>query len=167
MKKKKWYSYILLTAVLALIILPGCSSVATETSETTAPAIQRDMAVEKLSFQVQDGGLNGRATQATHTPEHTIPEEFSSETELLLWLGEDDVSELPGVDKPEDWVNKARLVQLDALLDGYLVNVDYDYDSSNNTLNVYNTAFIGGSVYFWDPETDEVEREIILGPLDE
>jgi septal ring factor EnvC (AmiA/AmiB activator) len=92
--------------------------------------------------------------------------EFVSETELLLWLDQNTVSDQSPATTVEGWVNKALQVQAAALFDGYTVSVDYDYDATTEIYTVYNTTVIGGLIYFWDPETDEVTRESNLGAVE-
>lgn len=90
------------------------------------------------------------------------PGDFVSETELLLWLEQNDVSEAPPAETVQDWVNKALAIQLDALADGYIINMDYDYDAATETYTIYCTTIFNGSVYYWDPETDDVTRDSSL-----
>jgi hypothetical protein len=129
-----------------MLVLSGCTAGAAQINN---PAI-----LAQKTTPAQGG--------TTTTIAIVIPSDFVSEAELILWLEEDGVSELEDVDNVVDWFNKARLIQLNALEDGYIVNVDYDYDSETDTFNVYNTTVIEGTIYYWDPEADELKRDTNL-----
>jgi len=93
------------------------------------------------------------------------PRDFSSLSELQDWLLANDVSEKPVTTFAEDWYGRALELQEDALKDGYLVSVDYDYDWQTDSYSVYCTAIIRGKIFYWDPETDEVLEEFVLGTV--
>ncbi len=83
------------------------------------------------------------------------PRDFSSAQELRDWLLANDISEKPITTTSEDWYGRALEVQADALKDGYIVSVDFDYDSETDTIYVYCVTVINSYIWFWDPETDE------------
>jgi hypothetical protein len=91
--------------------------------------------------------------------------DFSSLDELEEWLVENDVSEKPVTEYAEDWYRRALEVQSDALADGYVVSVDYDVMEDGESMTVWCTAVVGGRVFYWDPETDEVYEEYSLGTV--
>ena len=74
-----------------------------------------------------------------------------------------DVSDKPVTEYAEDWFSKALEIQADALEDGYIVNADYDVFEEDEGITVWCTAIAGGRLFFWDPETDEVNEEIVFG----
>lgn len=88
------------------------------------------------------------------------PRDFNSRMELEDWLLTNDVSEKPVTPDAEGWYNRALEVQADALADGYVVSVDYDADEEG--VSVFCTTVIGGDIWYWDPETDEVFQDLYL-----
>jgi len=60
---------------------------------------------------------------------------------------------------------RALEVQEDALLDGYIISVDYDYNSTEDTYTVFCVTIIDGDIWYWDPETDEVYQDASLGKV--
>jgi hypothetical protein len=42
-------------------------------------------------------------------------------------------------------------VQQDAMIDGYIVSVDYD-TFNDGTYMIYCTTIIDGNIWYWDPE---------------
>lgn len=90
------------------------------------------------------------------------PREFNSRMELEDWLLANDVSEKPNTPDAEGWYNRALEVQADALADGFLVSVDYDGPDEELAYTIFCTTVISGSVWFWDPETDEVFQDTYL-----
>ena len=91
------------------------------------------------------------------------PKEFSSLTELRTWVQNNEVSEIPASTYAEDWMARAYQLQEDALHDGYVISVDYDYDEEG--YYVYNTAIVNGTIFYWDPESDEVLEEFGFGTI--
>jgi len=87
------------------------------------------------------------------------PKEFSSLTELRTWLQNNGISELPVTTYETDWIARAYQLQEDALHDGYVVSVDYDYDVEADACAIFNTTIINGTIFYWDPESDEVLEE--------
>lgn len=138
MNKGKWFSIVFSILLLLTLGLTSCS-----------PGL------------AQIGGVPPaqKAAALPAASDNNTPKDFASTAELLLWLGKNGVSDLPPVDNAVDWFNKARMVQADALADGYIVNIDYDYSLAYDTYKIYNTAVIDGNVYFWDPESDNVTQD--------
>ena len=94
------------------------------------------------------------------------PGSFPSDVALIAWLEDNPVSGLPPAETAEEWIEKALQVQADALADGYLVNMDYDYEEADETYFVFCTTIIDGRILFWDPETDNVTQDITLSLLE-
>lgn len=92
------------------------------------------------------------------------PREFSSLYELQQWLYSNDISDRPVTTTVNDWHTVALDLQKDALNDGYIVSVDYDYYADFNAYGVWCTTVINGESYFWDPETDVVDRDYEFPP---
>jgi len=88
------------------------------------------------------------------------PSNFESLTELDTWLASNTVSEEAQSIYADAWLRKALRLQQDALAEGYIVSVDYDYDIDTELFSIYCTTVINGTLFFWDPETDEVFEEI-------
>lgn len=93
------------------------------------------------------------------------PQDFTSLSELEDWLRANDVSERPIAEFAEGWYRKALEIQEDALKDGYIVSVDYDYDEKADLCSVFCVAIIDGELWWWDPETDEAYQDYTLGKL--
>jgi len=93
------------------------------------------------------------------------PRDFSSVTELENWLLTNDVSEMPFATSYEEWYTKALQIQEDALRDGYIVSVDYDYYHETDTFGVWCVTIINGDIWYWDPEFDEVFPDSTFGKV--
>jgi len=92
--------------------------------------------------------------------------EFSSSEELEDWLHANDVSEKPDIFSIGALYSKALEIQHDALLDGYIVSVDSDYERTEDIIYVFCTTVIEGYVWYWDPQTDEVFEDTHLGKVE-
>lgn len=93
------------------------------------------------------------------------PREFLSRGELEDWLLTNNVSEKPAGVYAEDWYAHAMEVQADALGDGYIVSVDYDYDAAEDAYFIYCTTVISGTVWYWNPETDVLFEETAFSAI--
>ena len=95
------------------------------------------------------------------------PSNFSSSSELENWLLSNGSSLQPPTTTWEGWYSRALQVQADALADGFIISVDYDYffDGVDEFLSVWNIAVINGVIWFWDPETDEPIQDNLLGSV--
>jgi hypothetical protein len=145
MKKAK--GFLIVFSVLSLVVL-GLTGCSTGLAQINNPA-----------FNIPE---DAPAQGTTSTISVLIPDDFPSEAALILWIEEETTSELPAIDNAVDWFGKARLVQLNGLNDGYIINVDYDYNESTDKYNVYCTTVIEGTIYFWDPETDDLKKDTNL-----
>jgi FtsZ-binding cell division protein ZapB len=94
------------------------------------------------------------------------PRDFTSRTELENWLAQNTISERPDSTTAEDWISNGLALQDDALADGYIINMDYDYNSDAETYMVYCTAVIDGFIWFWDPEADDINMDETLMALE-
>ena len=92
------------------------------------------------------------------------PRDFSSLSELQNWLLSNDVSERPFATTAEHWYSKALEIQEDALRDGYIISVDYDYCPERG-FSVWCVTIINGDIWVWDPETDEPYQDYSLGKV--
>ncbi len=146
MKKVKWLSIGFSILLLLTLVLTSCS-----------PGIA----------QIGGASLVQKAGAAPAAGENNTLKDFASEDELAQWLSHSPVLELPPVDNITEWFDKARMIQAEALADGYVVNIDYDYSLTYNIYKIYCTAVIGGYVYFWDPESDNVTRDHGLSGIGE
>jgi hypothetical protein len=95
------------------------------------------------------------------------PRNFSSSSELADWLQSNSISLEPPATTWEQWYSKALQRQADALADGFIISVDYDYffDGAEELLAVWNIAVIDGTIWYWDPETDVPLQDNLLGPV--
>ena len=90
------------------------------------------------------------------------PGDFPSRRALEDWLLINDVSTKPITSNAEAWIGRALEIQEDALKDGFIINVDYDYDEENEGFTVYCTTVINGYMWWWDPETDDIYEDTTL-----
>jgi hypothetical protein len=154
MKGGNWGLIGVVVLCLAIVLLAGCgvSKSDYETLQAELDGVQSDL----TSLQADYEAISNELAQIK---EVYPPRDFSSVTELEDWLLENDVSEKPVTPTAEAWYGRALEVQEDALADGYVVSVDYDYISETEKYMVYCVTIINGDIYYWDPETDEVQRE--------
>lgn len=90
------------------------------------------------------------------------PRDFNSRMELEDWLLANDVSEKPITSTADGWYSRALEVQADALADGFVVSVDYDGPDEEGGYAIFCTTVISGSIWYWDPETDEALQDTYL-----
>lgn len=93
------------------------------------------------------------------------PRNFASLTELETWLAANTISEEATATYANGWFRKALRLQQDALEDGYIISADYDYDLYTELYAVWCNTVVGGKLFYWDPETDEVFEEYGLGTV--
>ena len=95
------------------------------------------------------------------------PRNFSSSAELENWLLSTGSSLQPPATTWEEWYSKALQLQVDALADGFIISVDYDYffDGVDEFFSVWNIAVINGVIWFWDPESVEPLEDNLLGSV--
>lgn len=131
---------------------------------------------EMESLQLEYDDLNSRydelenqsesiSNELSQLQETCPPREFSSLTELRDWLQNNEISEIPASIYAEDWMARAYQLQEDALNDGYIVSVDYDYEVEEDSYYIYNSTIINGKIFYWDPETDEILEEFSFGTI--
>jgi hypothetical protein len=86
------------------------------------------------------------------------PRQFAALQELKVWLTGNSISErLPSI-YAEDWYQAGLDLQLDAIEEGFIVSVDYDV-FDDGTYGICCTTVINGTIYYWDPETDDYFEE--------
>lgn len=86
---------------------------------------------------------------------------FKDGTELQLWLDQDNISDRNSSDAVI-WYASALELQKRAIKDGYIINA-YIFEDTENSgyFTVYCDAVTeDNSLYWWDPETDEVYYEM-------
>ena len=81
--------------------------------------------------------------------------------ELQLWLNQDNISDRNSSDAVL-WYASALELQKRAIKDGYIINAYIFQDADNpEYFTVYCDAVTeDNSLYWWDPETDEVYYEM-------
>ena len=92
------------------------------------------------------------------------PDEFASTAELQAWLNANPISEQPTATYVE-WFSSAFQLQRDALNDGYIISVDFDYDQAEDALYINCQTVIDGWIWYWDPETDDITQYTHVGPI--
>ena len=138
---------------LAVVLLAGCGIPQADYDELDA---------EHTTLQADYEAVQNELAEIK---EVYPPEDFSSLSELNDWLLENDVSEKPDTTYGEDWYGRALEVQEDALRDGYIVSADYDYDAEDDSYLVWCTTIINGRVFYWDPETNDVSEDTVIGTV--
>ena len=145
MRRLKWFipglSLLLLTAVL----LGGCGVAQTD--------------YDKLSDDYE-----AAKEELAQMKELYPPRDFSSLRELEDWLRANDVSERPVSEFADEWYRKALEIQEDAAKDGYIISVDYDV-FEDDEVTVWCVAIVNGSLFLWDPETDDIEEDDFFGTV--
>ena len=152
MKHFKWLLIGFAFLCLAVLPLAGC------VSKSEYEALQADY--DELNAELQSV-----KAELAQIKEVYPPEDFPSLTALNDWLLENDVSEKPATTYANDWYGRALEVQEDAIKDGYIVSVDYDYDEEGEKAFVWCVAVINGRVFYWDPETDEILEDEAMGTV--
>ena len=153
MKRFKWWLAGLVILSLAVVLLVGCG-----VSPSDYDALQAD-------YDNLDTRQQALADELAEIKKVYPPQDFSSLSQLQDWLLENDVSEKPDTTYAEDWYGRALEVQEDALKDGYIVSVDYDYDAEDDSYSVWCTTIINGRIFYWDPELDDVFEDYDLGTV--
>jgi hypothetical protein len=105
---------------------------------------------------------NAANTELENIKEVYPVRDFNSKTELENWLAQNTVFKTTANDTAEDWLGRALKVQAEALQDGYIINVDYDYNSSDETYTVFCTTVIDGFFWFWDPDIEDIAQDTTL-----
>ena len=188
MKRFKW---LLIGSVVSLAIVPlsGCMGVPQselnalqaelDASKSEFAALQADYGTlvdENTSLKAQSQTAQSDLTnlqenyeavnqELAEIKEVYPPREFSSLSELRDWLEANDVSEKPITPNVEDWYGRAIEVQEDALKDGYIVSVDYDYYEETDDYGLWCVTIIDGDIWLWDPETDETFQDDSLSKV--
>ncbi len=160
MRRFNWWLVGLVISTLAVVLLVGCG---------VPQADYDELNTEYTTLQADYDQLNTEheavENELTEIKEVYPPEDFPSLSELKDWLLENDVSEKPDTTYADDWYGRALEVQEDALKDGYIVSVDYDYDAEDDSYFVWCTTIINGRIFYWDPEIDDVFEEDDLGTV--
>ncbi len=110
---------------------------------------------EKQSLQDNYTAVNSELTEIQKV---YPPRNFSSLRELTDWLLTNDVSEKPDTIYAEDTLARAYEIQEDALIDGYIISVDYDL-WDDGTATIVCAAYINGTIFYWSPDDDITYEE--------
>ena len=167
MKRFNWLLIGSLILSVAVILLAGCGIPQADCDElsTEYTALQADYDELDAEYTILQADYEAVQNELAEIKEVYPPEDFPSLSKLNEWLLENDVSEKPDTTYAEDWYGRALEVQDDALRSGYIVSADYDYDAEDDSYLVWCTAIINGRVFYWDPETDDVFEDDVLGTV--
>lgn len=128
-------------------------------SQSQASQLQSDLA----AIQAELVTANAQINDLQNAPPATY---FSSTTELQNWLLLNDVSDQPYATTYAGWYGKALQVQQDAFSDGYIISVQYHYcDEEQHITYIACIAVVGGYLWMWDPELDDIYPENIMGRI--
>lgn len=147
MKRFKWLLIGLVAVGLVMIPLTGC------------------MGIPQSEYEALNADYEAVSQELTEIKGVYPPKDFSSLSELRDWLMANDVSEKPITTNAEDWYGRALEIQEDALEDGYIVSVDYDYFEETDDYSIWCITIINGDIWVWDPETDESFQDYSLGKV--
>ncbi|MBA7672740.1 hypothetical protein ES703_80927 [subsurface metagenome] len=153
MKRFNWLLIGTVILSLAMVLLVGCG-----VSISEYEALQADYDELNANYAAVEAEL-------AEIKEVYPPRDFSSLSELQDWLLQNDVSERALATTAERWYSKALEIQEDALIDGYMVSADYDYDPETDLFYIFCVTIINGDIWYWDPETDEPYQEHYLGKV--
>ena len=156
----------LLVLCLAMVSLAGCVSKSEyETLQADYDELEANYETLQADYNELDANYVAVEAELADIQQVYPPTDFSSLSELQDWLLQNDVSERPVATIAETWYSKALQIQEDALKDGYIVSVDYDYDVETDLFYIYCATIINGDIWYWDPETDEPFQEYALGKV--
>jgi len=136
------------------------SSLEGSVSSLQSTLVSKDAEISSLEDDLDTANTSLQAQQeinATLTEEFekvTDPRHFSSLSELVDWLDQDDTDVLYG---DEDLYELAFILQVSALRDGFILPALFeDWDSDYYIDNIGNIAYIGDEIYMVWPEDDTV-----------
>ena len=180
----KCFKWLLIGSVVSLAIVPlaGCMGIpqseyealqaenAALIDENTGlkaqfQTAQADLTNKQADYEALNADYEAVSQELTEIKGVYPPKDFSSLSELQDWLIANDVSERPLTEYAEGWYSKALEIQEDALKDGYIVSVDYDYYEEEDLYDVWCITIIDGDIWYWDPETDEPLQDYSLGKV--
>ena len=147
--KKRWF----LVGVILLLSLPIVSCGVSQDYHNTVVDERNALQAKVTSLQKE---LDTAKAELAEIKKVYPPREFSSKTELRDWIFKNDVSDRPDTLYASDWYSYALDIQDDALEDGYIVSAWIDWYPDDDDFYVQCTAIVEGTVYMWDPETDEL-----------
>jgi hypothetical protein len=139
---------------LAIVLLAGCGGVP-----------QSDYNALQVDYELLQADYDALSAELAQLQEVYPPRDFTSVEELEAWLAANDVSEEPITDYAGPWYMKALAIQEAALMDGYLIFPDYDYNPDTSRFLVYCVTIIDGDIWYWDPETDTINADYRLGKV--
>ncbi len=128
-------------------------------SQSQASQLQSDLTATQAELETANALIN----DLQNVPPARY---FSSTTELQNWLLLNDVSDQPYATTYAGWYGKALQVQQDAFSDGYIISVQYHYcDEEQHITYIACIAAVGGYLWMWDPELDDIYPEDIMGRI--
>lgn len=86
--------------------------------------------------------------------------DFPSLEALQSWLRSDGISERPEAQSTNEWYSKADELKVAAAKDGYAVTIYWVKE--NELYTVYCSAIVGGETWYWDPESDDLDKDVEL-----
>lgn len=134
-------------------------------AESRISSLQSDLDDAQGEIETLQGDYEVTSTELAEIKGVYPPGDFSSLDELQDWLLSNDVSERPASTTAENLYGKALEIQEDALMDGYLVSVNFSYDEATGMFYIACIAIIDGDIWWWDPETDEPIQYLYLGKV--
>lgn len=157
MKKSAWWWAANLLGLVALLVLLIIS-------RTQYNNLQDELD----TAENQNSSLSSQLTQAQSDLGNLQavfpPGEFASPAELQAWLDANPISEQPTTTYAA-WYSNALQLQQDALMDGYIISVDFDYDGFEGIIFINCQTVIDGWIWYWDPETDDIIKYDYFGPV--
>jgi outer membrane murein-binding lipoprotein Lpp len=133
-----------------------------DTLQAENDTLKSDFGALQTEKDTLQGNYDTANNELTQIKEVYPPRDFSSRSELENWLAQNTISEKPDTSNAEAWMGRALEVQEAALLDGYIVSMDYDYNSTDDVYLVFCTTIINGYLWYWNPETDDITQDTSL-----
>lgn len=142
----KPYGWLLLVAGLAaVLVLLFVSRAEYNDLQDDLASLQDDLAGLQIEY-------DSATAELADIKQLYPPRDFASEQELREWLANNDVSDMPApsLADVEARYALALKIQEDALADGYIISVDFDYP-----IYIACIAIIDGYLWVWEPESDD------------
>ncbi len=124
-------------------------------SQSKVSELTSSLEKSKVDLETKQAELGRVKEELNEIKKVYPPRGFSSLKELQDWLRTNDVSERPASTNAEPMYSKALQIQEDALKDGYIISAGI-VDLEQGQFLITLVAVIGGDVFMWNPETDEV-----------
>lgn len=123
-------------------------------------ALQDELSALQTKYYGLQSDLQSKNDQITQLKAVSPPKNFASKDALTTWLAANTVSGY-NTNDPVAVYQAAYELQQKALADGYVINVDVShYGTTTIYFNIYCTAEIASTLYYWDVRYSNVDTII-------